>query len=202
MRFTDVFGWLAQSPARDIFVAAVASSLTFVVQRLLQRLNRNEALASEAAKVRLAAYGRVLVALSPVAALVVMAAVTEQTEKDEESFKELVETFDAAHEAAWKVVMAEYLLIGPATSFAMLGFLGYTDNTFDTLKTTPRGDPRRAERLSRVAPMIESVEKALPRFAQLPGEHHFRQHDLATVYTGVGVWVKKGGTYEIVNPGE
>lgn len=198
----STFAALLQSPARELLAALGGALLALAVERVRQRLARNEALTSEAAKVRLAAYSRVLGALSPVAALVVMAAVAEQAEKDEESFKELVETFDAAHEAACKVVMAEYLLIGPTTSFAMLGFLGYTDNTFDTLKTTPRGDPRRAERLSKVAPMIESVEKALPRFAQVPGEHHFRQQDLAAVYTGVGVWVKKGGKYEIVNSGK
>jgi hypothetical protein len=84
----------------------------------------------------------------------------------------------------------------------MLGFLGYTERPFDTLKNTERADPRRGEVLSKLAPMIESVEKALPRFARLPGEHHFRQQDLAAVYTGVGVWVKKGRKHEIVNPGE
>lgn len=205
MNGTEILAALWQSPVREILLALGSALLTLGVERVRQRLSRNEALTSEAAKVRLAAYGRVLAALSPVAALVFMASVTEQTDDEDDDTRPddgLVKAFDATHEKACRAVMAEYLLIGATTSRAMMGFLGFTDRLFDTLKATERTDPRRAEVLSKVGPMIESVEKVLPRFAQLPREHHFRQQDLAAVYTEVGIWAKRGGTYEIVNPGE
>lgn len=191
MTTTSVLAALAQSPVKEILAVIVGALLALAVERVRHRLSRHATLTAEAAKVRLAAYGRVLGAVSPVAAVTVLAAVAESMEEDADLSADLVKRFDAAHEAAWNATMDDYLLIGTETSLAIFGFLGFTDNTFEILKSTQRGDPQRAERFSNVASMIASVEKALPRFAQLPGERHFRQQDLSDVYTTLGVWPNK-----------
>jgi hypothetical protein len=141
--------------------------------------------------------------MSPVAGFALFVSIMAEGSSGDGSVPKAVGVeFDRAHEAAAKALVADYLLVGPTTSIALLGFLGFAERLMETVRTTPRGDPRRAEVLSKLSPMIESLERALPRFARLPRERHFGQQNLADVYTQVGVWMKKGGKYEIVNPGE
>jgi hypothetical protein len=175
----------------------------------MEKLRTTLTLTSDAAKVRQAAYQHVLAAVSPAVGLAFFAAATSEVEDENGEpdgttgdDPEIQKQFLAAYERAGEAILSEFLLIGGATSVALLGFLGYADRLVTTLATSERGDPRRVEVVSKLWPMIQSVERALPEFARLPADALFQQADLTSVYIDVGIWAHKAGKMEIVNPGE
>jgi len=194
---------LGQSPAREILALVVGALLSFVIERVRNRLSRNSALTAEAAKIRIAAFGRVLGALGPVAAFLAVFSIRAHTEEDgHQPVRGMFKEYTAATEAAWGAVSKDYLLIGPHTARVVMGFLGYADRLVEVLRKAGRESPERAEVLTKLPGMVESLERALPRYARLPGESHFGQQDVAEVYTDVGIWVRRRGGYEVAEPGE
>ncbi|WP_257454429.1 hypothetical protein [Archangium lipolyticum] len=182
-------------------LGGVLAVVGFWFQKRLEVYKRDQSLASEWAKARMAAYHRVLSALSKfdIAVGLLQAAAlgelpTSETRPRTVVLQEKREGFQTAFREVQEVLAPERLLIGVSFTRAIARYVTECHTYLVELQNGARPDEPALERKdAEIDRLRKAIDLCLPPFARPPaGDRHFSAPELDDVIRGLDVMEMKG----------